>query len=140
MYERFTDRARRVMQLANREAQRFNHEYIGTEHILLSLLRDEEGIAAAVLANVGLDVKEVLAEILKIPNRGNDIERGRSRGSAQVSIRQLSIQPAVEPPAICPKCGQAGVVRVLWHWVHLVGKNLEDVTAGRAILGSRVRG
>ena len=40
MYERFTDRARKVMQLANQEAQRFNHEYIGTEHVLLGLVKD----------------------------------------------------------------------------------------------------
>ena len=40
MYERFTDRARKVMQLANQEAQRFNHEYIGTEHILLGLVKE----------------------------------------------------------------------------------------------------
>jgi len=43
MYERFTDRARKVMQLANQEAQRFNHEYIGTEHILLGLVKEGEG-------------------------------------------------------------------------------------------------
>ena len=43
MYERFTDRARKVMQLANQEAQRFNHEYIGTEHVLLGLVKDPLG-------------------------------------------------------------------------------------------------
>ena len=46
MYERFTDRARKVMQLANQEAQRFNHEYIGTEHILLGLVKEGTGVAA----------------------------------------------------------------------------------------------
>jgi len=49
MYERFTDRARKVMQLASQEAQRFNHEYIGTEHILLGLLKEGSGVAANVL-------------------------------------------------------------------------------------------
>src|SRR4051794_9695814 len=44
MYERFTDRARKVMQLANQEAQRFNHEYIGTEHILLGLVKEGTGV------------------------------------------------------------------------------------------------
>ena len=52
MYERFTDRARKVMQLANQEAQRFNHEYIGTEHILLGLLKEGQGVAANVLKNL----------------------------------------------------------------------------------------
>ena len=49
MYERFTDRARKVMQLANQEAQRFNHEYIGTEHVLLGLIKEGSGVAANVL-------------------------------------------------------------------------------------------
>ncbi len=44
MYERFTDRARKVMQLANREAQRFNHEYISTEHILLGVVKEGSGV------------------------------------------------------------------------------------------------
>ena len=48
MYERFTDRARKVMQLANQEAQRFNHEYIGTEHMLLGLVKEGTGVAANV--------------------------------------------------------------------------------------------
>jgi ATP-dependent Clp protease ATP-binding subunit ClpA len=50
MYERFTDRARKVMQLANQEAQRFNHEYI-TEHVLLGLIKEGSGVAANVLKN-----------------------------------------------------------------------------------------
>ena len=55
MYERFTDRARKVMQLANQEAQRFNHEYIGTEHILLGLVKEGSGVAANVLKNLDVD-------------------------------------------------------------------------------------
>ena len=55
MYERFTDRARKVMQLANQEAQQFNHEYIGTEHILLGLLKEGSGMAANVLKNLDVD-------------------------------------------------------------------------------------
>ncbi|KKK80802.1 hypothetical protein LCGC14_2819880, partial [marine sediment metagenome] len=51
MFERFTDRARKVMALANQEAQRFNHEYIGTEHILLGLVKEGSGVGANVLKN-----------------------------------------------------------------------------------------
>ena len=58
MYERFTDRARKVMQLANQEAQRFNHEYIGTEHILLGLIKEGSGVAANVLKNLGVDLRK----------------------------------------------------------------------------------
>ena len=57
MYERFTDRARKIMQLANQEAQRFQHEYIGTEHILLGLIKEGSGVAANVLKNLDIDLK-----------------------------------------------------------------------------------
>ncbi|HEV3255601.1 MAG TPA: Clp protease N-terminal domain-containing protein [Gemmataceae bacterium] len=70
MYERFTDRARRVMQLANEEAQRFNHEYIGTEHILLGLVKEGDGVAAHVLKNLDIDLRKVRLEIEKIVQPG----------------------------------------------------------------------
>ena len=66
MYERFTDRARKIMQLANEEAQRFNHEYIGTEHILLGLVKEGTGVAANVLRNLDIDLRKVRREIEKI--------------------------------------------------------------------------
>jgi hypothetical protein len=59
MYERFTDRARKVMQLANQEAQRFNHEYIGTEHVLLGLIKEGSGVAANVLKNLDVDLRKI---------------------------------------------------------------------------------
>ena len=63
MYERFTDRARKVMQLANQEAQRFNHEYIGTEHVLLGLVQEGSGVAAQVLRNLNVDPGSGLTEL-----------------------------------------------------------------------------
>jgi ATP-dependent Clp protease ATP-binding subunit ClpC len=66
MYERFTDRARKVMQLANQEAQRFNHEYIGTEHILLGLVQEGAGVAAHVLTNLEITLLKVRQEVEKI--------------------------------------------------------------------------
>src|SRR5262245_66618225 len=66
MYERFTDRARKVMQLANQEAQRFNHEYIGTEHILLGLVAEGAGVAANVLKNLDIDLRKVRREVEQI--------------------------------------------------------------------------
>ena len=63
MYERFTDRARKVMQLANQEAQRFNHEYIGTEHILLGLVKEGSGVAANVLKNLEVDLRKIRLEV-----------------------------------------------------------------------------
>ncbi|HET6576614.1 MAG TPA: Clp protease N-terminal domain-containing protein [Fimbriiglobus sp.] len=78
MYERFTDRARKVMQLANQEAQRFNHEYIGTEHILLGLVKEGSGVAANVLKNLDVDLRKVRLEVERIVQPGAG--RGRSAG------------------------------------------------------------
>lgn len=68
MYERFTDRSRKVMQLANQEASRFNHEYIGTEHILLGLIKEGEGTACKFLEHggVSLDSVRIAIEALMI--------------------------------------------------------------------------
>src|SRR5438477_11014406 len=73
MYERFTDRARKVMQLANQEAQRFNHEYIGTEHILLGLVKEGSGVAANVLKNLDVDLRKIRLEVEKLAQRGPDM-------------------------------------------------------------------
>jgi ATP-dependent Clp protease ATP-binding subunit ClpC len=73
MYERFTDRARKVMQLANQEAQRFNHEYIGTEHILLGLVKEGSGVAANVLKNLEVDLRKIRIEVEKIVQTGPDM-------------------------------------------------------------------
>lgn len=73
MYERFTDRARKVMQLANQEAQRFNHEYIGTEHILLGLVKEGSGVAANVLKNLDIDLRKIRLEVEKLVQSGPDM-------------------------------------------------------------------
>jgi len=73
MFERFTDRARKVMALANQEAQRFNHEYIGTEHILLGLVKEGSGVGATVLKNLDVDVKKVRLEVEKLVKSGPDM-------------------------------------------------------------------
>ncbi|NLX23368.1 MAG: ATP-dependent Clp protease ATP-binding subunit [Phycisphaerae bacterium] len=73
MFERFTDRARKVMALANQEAQRFNHEYIGTEHILLGLVKEGSGVGANVLKNLDVDLRKVRLEVEKLVKRGPDM-------------------------------------------------------------------
>src|SRR5437016_45508 len=72
MYERFTDRARKVMHLANQEAQRFCHEHIGTEHILLGLVKENSGVAANVLQNLNIDLRTVRLEVEKIVQAAAD--------------------------------------------------------------------
>ncbi|MDG2013616.1 MAG: ATP-dependent Clp protease ATP-binding subunit, partial [Pirellulaceae bacterium] len=73
MYERFTERARKVMQLANQEAQRFNHEYIGTEHMLLGLVKEGNGVAANVLKNLGVDLRKIRLEVEKLVQSGPEM-------------------------------------------------------------------
>jgi hypothetical protein len=210
MYEQFTERARKVMKLANQEAQRLNHEYIGTEHILLGLVKEGSGVAIQVLANLTIDPQRIVIEIERLIQKGastTDIgpyprtprakkiieyamEESRNlkhghvgtehvllgllredMGVAGVILANLGLRietlrreienvlgephdwgrkpslpqtqwaqsekSTAELPKTCPKCGQP-VVRVIWRWVHLFGNNLEDVTAGRAILASPV--
>src|SRR5260221_2492155 len=61
-FDTFTERARKVLSLAQEEAQRFNHSYIGTEHLLLGLVREGDGVAAKVLSNLGVHLASVRAE------------------------------------------------------------------------------
>jgi ATP-dependent Clp protease ATP-binding subunit ClpA len=71
--ESFTDRARKVMQLANQEAQRLNHEYIGTEHILLGLIKEGNGVGAQVVENMGILLGNVRLEVEKLVQSGPDM-------------------------------------------------------------------
>ncbi|MEE8360210.1 MAG: ATP-dependent Clp protease ATP-binding subunit [Candidatus Omnitrophota bacterium] len=71
MFNRFTERARRVILLAKEEAKRFNHDYIGTEHLLLGLIREGEGVAAAVLMSLGLDPTKIRMEVEKLVQPGS---------------------------------------------------------------------
>ncbi|MEK6715566.1 MAG: ATP-dependent Clp protease ATP-binding subunit, partial [Candidatus Omnitrophota bacterium] len=70
MFNRFTERARKVIILAKEEARRFNHDYIGTEHILLGLIREGEGVAAAVLQKMGLSLETIRIEVEKLVKSG----------------------------------------------------------------------
>jgi len=70
-FDKFTERARKVLTLAQEEAQRFNHNYIGTEHILLGLVREGDGIAARVLANLGIELPKVRSAVEFIIGRGD---------------------------------------------------------------------
>ncbi len=70
MFNRFTERARKVIILAKEEARRFNHDYIGTEHVLLGLVREGEGVAAAVLQNMGTSLDIIRLEVEKLVHPG----------------------------------------------------------------------
>jgi len=83
MYDRFADRAKKVMELAGEEAQRFNHEYIGTEHILLGLVEEGSGVGANVLKNLDVDLRKVRLEVEKLVKSGPDM----------VTVRNLPHSP-----------------------------------------------
>ncbi len=70
MFNRFTERARKILVLAKEEARRFNHDYIGTEHILLGLIREGEGVACAVMQNLNLDLDKLRMEVEKLITPG----------------------------------------------------------------------
>jgi ATP-dependent Clp protease ATP-binding subunit ClpC len=75
-FNKFTERARKVLHLAQEEAQRLHHNYIGTEHLLLGLVREGEGVAAKVLTSFGVDLEQVRKAVEDIIGRGDRIVLG----------------------------------------------------------------
>jgi ClpA/ClpB-like protein len=94
MFERFTDRARRVVVLAQEEARHLNHDYIGTEHILLGLIHEGEGVAARALTALDISLEAVRAEVTEIVGRGGDQPGGhipftpRAKKVLELSLRE----------------------------------------------------
>jgi ATP-dependent Clp protease ATP-binding subunit ClpA len=94
MFERFTDRARRVVVLAQDEARRLNHNYIGTEHILLGLLHEGEGVAARALQSLGISLQAVRQQVEEIIGRGQQVPSGhipftpRAKKVLELSLRE----------------------------------------------------
>jgi predicted enzyme related to lactoylglutathione lyase len=85
-YDRFTDRARNVMQLANQESQRFGRDHIGTEHILLGLRKEEEGVAASCLKGLGADLRKIRREIERLM-----FERGELSDTARAPMGRMPL-------------------------------------------------
>ena len=75
-FDKFAERARKVLSLSQEEAQRFQHNYIGTEHLLLGLVREGEGVAAVVLSNLGVELNRVREGVEAIIGRGDRIVLG----------------------------------------------------------------
>jgi ATP-dependent Clp protease ATP-binding subunit ClpC len=97
MFERFTDRARRVVVLAQEEARRLDHNYIGTEHILLGLLRDGEGVAVEALDGLGISLEETRAKVGEIIGRGSDQPSGHIPFTPRAKkVLELSLREALE--------------------------------------------
>ena len=81
MFERFTDRARRVVVLAQEEARMLNHNYIGTEHILLGLIHEGEGVAAQVLQQLGAELQKVRQTVIQLLSGFQGKEPSASSGT-----------------------------------------------------------
>jgi ATP-dependent Clp protease ATP-binding subunit ClpC len=77
VFERFSERARQVVVLAQDEARALKHNYIGTEHLLLGLLREEEGVAARVLESLDITVEEVRTQVERVVGRGDEVASGQ---------------------------------------------------------------
>src|SRR5437763_1224275 len=98
MFERFTERARQVVVLAQEEARTLKHNYIGTEHILLGLLREEEGLAARVLESLDITVERVRAQVVRIVGSGEEVTSGqipftpRAKKVLELALRETQIE------------------------------------------------
>jgi ATP-dependent Clp protease ATP-binding subunit ClpA len=96
VFEQFTERARQVVVLAQDEARALKHNYIGTEHILLGLLREEEGLAARVLESLDITVEEVRAQVARIIGQGEEISGGQIPFTPRAKVvLELSLREAL---------------------------------------------
>jgi Clp amino terminal domain, pathogenicity island component/UvrB/uvrC motif len=96
VFERFTERARQVVVLAQDEARALKHNYIGTEHILLGLLREEQGLAARVLESLDVTVEDVRALVARIVGQGDEITTGQIPFTPRAKkVLELSLREAI---------------------------------------------
>jgi ATP-dependent Clp protease ATP-binding subunit ClpA len=106
MFERFTERARQVVVLAQDEARALKHNYIGTEHLLLGLLREEEGLAARVLESLDVTATEVRAQVARIIGSGDEAAIGqipftpRAKKVLELAAREARSATATSAPSI----------------------------------------
>ena len=97
MFERFTDRARRVVVLAQEEARLLNHNYIGTEHILLGLIHEGEGVAAKALESLGISLEAVRAQVEEIIGQGGQAPSGHIPFTPRAKkVLELSLREALQ--------------------------------------------
>ena len=97
MFERFTDRARRVVVLAQEEARMLNHNYIGTEHILLGLIHEGEGVAAKALESLGISLEAVRQQVEEIIGQGQQAPSGHIPFTPRAKkVLELSLREALQ--------------------------------------------
>src|SRR6267143_601680 len=112
-FDKFTERARKVLQLAQEEAQRFNHNYIGTEHLLLGLVREGEGIAAGVLESLGVSLDKVRSQVIYVLNQsaaysqeGQGAPHGKSSKTPVIDQLGMDLTAAARAGKLDPVIGR----------------------------------
>jgi ATP-dependent Clp protease ATP-binding subunit ClpC len=97
VFERFTDPARRVVVLAQEEARLVNHNYIGTEHLLLGLIHEGEGVASQALTSIGISLEDVRREVHEIIGRGSEAQAGHVPFTPRAKkVLELSLREALQ--------------------------------------------
>jgi ATP-dependent Clp protease ATP-binding subunit ClpC len=97
VFERFTERARQVVVLAQDEARALRHDYIGTEHILLGLLREEEGLAARILESLDITVEEVRVQVARIVGQSDEVTTGQIPFTPRAKkVLELALREAIQ--------------------------------------------
>src|SRR5687768_7243759 len=116
-FDKFTDRARKVLTLAQDEAQRFNHNYIGTEHLLLGLVREGEGVAARVLENMNVELSKVRTAVEFIIGRGDRPVVGEVGLTPRAKrVIELAIDEAWRSPTSAQLSSSASAAAVCRWW------------------------
>src|SRR5438034_52817 len=149
-FDKFTDRARKVLTLAQDEAQRFNHNYIGTEHLLLGLVREGEGVAARVLENMNVELAKVRTAVEFIIGRGDRPVVGevgltpRAKRVIQILGRKTKNNPALIGE---PGVGKTAIAEGLAHRIVagdvpdiLLNKRVLTLDIGSLVAGTKYRG
>jgi hypothetical protein len=158
-----TPRAKKVIEFAIEEAQNLKHDYVGSEHLLLGLLRVQYGLAAVVLMNFELTVDAVRTEVAKVHGNTFDVmgnpvtelqrvdeydyvsgataysSKNERSTSVFTQFVKAKLENSWEFPALCAKCGQKQVVFILWNCIHIFGIFQEVINEGRAILAKGLR-
>src|SRR5436309_1219551 len=149
MFERFTDRARRVVVLAQEEARMLNHNYIGTEHVLLGLIHEGEGVAAKALESLGIALEAVRSQVEEIIGQGQAAPTGHIPFTPRAKkVLVLSRRTKNNPVLIGdPGVGKTAIVEGLATKIvkgdvpeTLKGKQIYTLDLGALVAGSRYRG
>ena len=137
MFERFTDRARKVMALANQEARRFNGEWIDAEHILLGLIKEGSGVGANVLKNLDVDLKKLCLEIEELLNKKYSDEVMTDR-LPHLPRAKYVIEFAIEEARLL-NCSYVGTEHILLGLMHINESIVLQAFAKKGITIENVR-